>query len=164
MGHQITALMIREPRNKEKEKNFDLNPILLPQNLVMYIIDHNYTAYWQHREGLSGYLDINGVDYILYPSEMVIDKIINEVSEVENPEYALIATDYFGGIGNQWANVYKNGQIVNPKIATINDALIHLGIKPQPNMDAFDTVELWKYRSFPDELDKYSDLVDELGI
>lgn len=77
--------------------------------------------------------------------------------------YAIICTDYFGGVGTQWAGVFVGKKLINTEY-TINKALSILGVKTQPNFDEFDTVGLSSPRHNPEYLEKYVDMADEFGV
>jgi len=77
---------------------------------------------------------------------------------------AIILTDYFGGVGEQYANVFEADKNVDLSINTISKALHYLGVKKGNHYDEFDAVGLIKYRGNPDFLEKYRDLADELGV
>ncbi len=87
-----------------------------------------------------------------------------------NSNYAIlqpkgnILTDYFGGLGNQYANVFINSNNANSNITTINQALRHLGVLAKNGQDEFDTLGLDKIKKQPDHLDKYVELADEYGV
>ena len=164
MGHHITAIILKGKFDQKKAKTYDLIPIKLGFDLNMFHIDHYYSAYWQAKIGLEDHLDKNGVDYVLYPTEMALQFLIDQISLEKQAHYAIIATDYFGGFGNQWANVYCDGKLLDKNILWINDALRFLGVKKAAKLDEFDTVGLSNHRSTPDYLDKYFDLVDEFDV
>jgi hypothetical protein len=70
---------------------------------------------------------------------------------------AKISTDYFGGSGNQSAKLFINGESVYDKSdeydwseKPINTVLKMMGVISSPNMDEFDTIGLYKYRSNDD--------------
>lgn len=70
---------------------------------------------------------------------------------------AFIDTDYFGGYGNQAAEVWFDGkEILNLndffdiKLKPINSALSLLGVKPEEGKDNFDTVGLGNFRTNSD--------------
>ncbi|HEY0737835.1 MAG TPA: hypothetical protein VGD69_23150 [Herpetosiphonaceae bacterium] len=89
---------------------------------------------------------------------------MSAITGIQEPVFAIILTDYFGGAGEQWAQVYRGSKVVNPQIRTINQALAQLGVVTSPGMDEFDTVGLGNYRSQPEYLEKYRDLADTLGV
>lgn len=67
-----------------------------------------------------------------------------------------VSTDYFGGGGEQYATVIKEGvELPNEtwntdKYRPINDALRYFGLKKDKNSDEFDTIHLGRYRSNED--------------
>lgn len=164
MPHNLTAIILKGPYNQTIAENFDLLGIPLSNELTMFHIDHYFSAYWQAKLQTTGLLDLNNIDCIIFPAEYVLSVLMTKISEFPIPTYAIILTDYFGGIGTQYANVYLNDTMADKNIRTINHALAYLGVKPQPGLDEFDTVRLSNYRSNPDYLDKYADLADEMGM
>jgi hypothetical protein len=164
MGHSIAAIILKGDFDKEKAKGFDLLPTMLDFGLSLFHIDHYYSACWQHKLKTSGQLDISNIDCIVFPCEIAISEIIKNISNSENPQYAIILTDYFGGVGNQFANVFINSNNADKDITKINQALRHLGVLAKNGQDEFDTIGLDKIRSQPDYLEKYVELADEYGV
>lgn len=164
MGHSVTAIILKGNFDKDKAKNFDLLPISLDFGLSLFHINHYYSACWQYKLKTTGQLDISNVDSIIFPREVAISEIIRVISTSEMPEYAIITTDYFGSVGKQYANVFKNSDNANKNITTINQALAHLGVLAKNGQDEFDTIGLDKIRTRPDHLDKYVELADEFGV
>jgi len=71
----------------------------------------------------------------------------------DEPIFAVIHTEYFGGMGSQVAAVHRGrSPVMPPTEGGINAALRHLGVVAEAGLDEFDTVSLGRYRSFP-ELD-----------
>ena len=71
-------------------------------------------------------------------------------------EYVKIFTDYFGGFGEQMAQIKKDG-IVFKEYDTdyaIDEALKEFGVIANPEMDEFDTLKLRHYRSIYDLYEK----------
>lgn len=75
----------------------------------------------------------------------------------KNKTVAKVETDYFGGLGNQNAEVFINGEKVldqndefDHSLRPINSALKMLGVKRKEGMDEFDTVGLGKRRTNDD--------------
>ncbi len=60
--------------------------------------------------------------------------------------YVLIQTDYFGGIGEQFASYFQAGQC-QLKEVSINEALRKLGVAKLEGKDEFDSIHLCDYRS-----------------
>jgi hypothetical protein len=164
MGHSITAIILKGDFDKEKALSFDLFPTLLDFGLTLFHIDHYYSAFWQHKLKKNGQLDISNIDCIVFPNELVISEIVMNISKSENPEYAIILTEYFGGLGNQYANVFIGPKNADRTISKINQALIYLGVLAKNGQDEFDTIELDKIKSQPKYLEKYVELTENYGV
>ena len=89
---------------------------------------------------------------------------MKRISKNNEVEFAVILTDYFGGTGEQFANVFKGDKNVNLEIRNISNALKYLGVEKGNHHDEFDAVGLVNYRSNPNYLDKYREIADELGV
>lgn len=164
MGHSITAIILKGSFAKEKAEEYDLLPTSLDFGLTLFHIDHYYSACWQYKLKTFGQLDISNIECIVFPREIAISKIIKNISNSENPEYTIILTDYFGGVGNQYANIFIGSDNANRNVTTINQALRFLGVPAKNGQDEFDTIELGKIRTQPDYLEKYIKLADEYGL
>jgi hypothetical protein len=164
MSHSITALILKDNFDKDKAKQFDLRPIDLGFNLTLFHIDHYYSACWQYLLRTEGHLEMINPDGMLLPTEYALYEIVKTISSSKTPEYAIIVTNYFGGVGSQYANAFSGTVNVNKNMQTINEALAYLGVYPILGLDAFDKVGLDKIRRQPDYLEKYSDLADEYGV
>jgi len=163
MPHHITAIILKGPFFEEKAKEFDLVPIPLPQGLTMFHIDLYYSVCWQYKLETQGQLKLyNAKPW--FPDDIALAHIMNTISVNKEAEYAIITTDYFGGIGEQWANVFRGEENIGKDMNWINEALRMLGVIAEKPHDEFDTVGLSNYRSQPDHLDKYRDLADEYGV
>lgn len=165
MGHNIKALVLKGEYDKTKVMEYDLVPIALnKEEITLFHITDEYVEYWQH-------IIINGVSLnsldtsypVWFPYSKVLNHIIKQVSS-KDCLFAIIQTEYFGGMGEQYACVYKGDDIVPMKGTTINEALQLLGILKLQDLDEFDTLGLSNYRRTPEYLDKYHDLVEELGL
>ncbi len=163
MGHHITAFIIQGNIDPEVEMQYDLQPVTLSQGLTLFHIDHYYTAYWQHMLNVEGMLECSQVGGI-FPSELVIYEMAAQLTQTRDPDFAIIQTDYFGGIGRQYASVYHGRDNADKRISTINQALRYLGVMAIAPADEFDTVGLGDIRTQPEHLDKYVDLAEELGL
>lgn len=73
------------------------------------------------------------------------------------------ATLDVGGVGEQWACAFVEGRRVQA-VGDINAALRVLGVVAAEGLDEFDTVGLAAHRSSPEELERYEDLCDDLGL
>lgn len=157
--HIIQAVVLKGPYKQEEALKYDLRGVDVGFDLSLFFIDNYYTAYWQKKLGKTGFLETNGPN----PHERVIFDLMKMISKEQDVDYAIIQTAYVGGMGDQYANLYRNDQNVDPTIDTINAALEKLGVQKRGDDDEFDTIGLGKYRRNPDYLDKYEGLLDELG-
>lgn len=163
MGHAITAVVLRGPYDREAAAGFDLIGISLGHDLTLFHITHYYTAAWQKKLGIEG--DLPGVfpRGLIFPTERVSAVLMRRITGRE-PVFAIIATDYFAGMGDQWAQVYRGEEAADPSITAISPALRWLGVAADPGRDEFDTVGLTDIRHTPESLDRYVDLCEELGV
>lgn len=157
MSHIIEAIILKGEFNKEEAEKYDLIGVGLDFDLTMFFIDADFTAYWQEKLNVSGFLETNNQ----YPNKRVIYELMKRIGTNEQIEYATICTAYVGGMGEQFANVYKNDQNVDLSINTISDALKYLGVIKGDHYDEFDAIGLGRYRSNPEYLNKYNDLAVE---
>lgn len=165
MGHAITAIVLKGNFDQELAKTFDLRKVKLDFDLHMFFIDHYYSACWQEMLKAQGFLETNDNDgHILFPTEVALAEILQKITQTRFVQFAIIATDYFGGVGDQYAQVYQGQTLANKDIDDINGALKWLGVVPSKGLDAFDTVGLSKYRSNPSYLEKYEDMAIQLGV
>ncbi|NML40391.1 hypothetical protein HHL17_24555 [Chitinophaga sp. G-6-1-13] len=173
MPHEITAIILKGPVNTDQIVHFDLEAVPLTAELTLFHFNNYYMAYWEHIMGAKGYLDILKQEVspnyqigkiFVSPISKVVAEIMKRISKTEDPLYAIIITDYFGGIGGQWANVFRGEVNQDINIKWINEALRLLGVKAAPELDEFDTVGLTKIRVGPEYLFKYTDLCDEHGL
>ena len=111
-----------------------------------------------------GELEIKNIDCIGFPTDAALAEIMKKISGISLPQYAIIKTDYFGGMGFQWASVFQGKTNADFTVRTINQALRYLGVTKKNGLDEFETVGLDKIRVQQDYLDKYRDLYDELGL
>ena len=94
----------------------------------------------------------------------MVAHIVAALLGTQTPTFAIIETDYFGGAGSQAAALYIRTHRANGDAASINDVLRMLGIVAAPGLDEFDTIGLAAHRSNPDELGRYIELREELGV
>jgi hypothetical protein len=164
MGHNITALVITNAFQPGAAVDLDLVPVSLSASLTLFHIDHYYTAYWQAVRRCSTQLDVPAGFPAVFPREGIIAQLVAELTGVEGPRFALIQTEYFGGVGDQWACVFTGERRESGANATINDALRTLGVTRRGGLDEFDTIGLGEHRSAPEYLERYVGLCDELGV
>jgi hypothetical protein len=154
MGHHISAVLLQGPYDEDKARAFDLRPIPLGSGITMFPLDPGYCDYWSEKLGVDGLLPHRPL-----LNSQVVHHMMNAIQE--NPLFAVIETDFFGGIGDQAAAVYRgHKEVMAPWVGyrgPINDALHHLGVVARPPLDHFDTVGLREYRDFDDDFDEYDD-------
>lgn len=148
MGHRISAILLRDAYDAGRARDFGLHPIPLPFGLTMFPLDDNFCDEWTEKLNLPGFLSARPL-----LNARVVHHLVASIAEA--PLFAIIETDYFGGLGEQAAVVYQGQtEIMPPEVAgggPINKALRHLGVVAQPGLDEFDTVGLGDFRDF-DEL------------
>lgn len=164
MGHSINAIILKGDFDKNEAEKYELVEVKLDFNLSMFFINGFYTACWQKKLNISGFLDTNCKEVTWYPNEKVIYELMKRISKNKEVEFTVILTDYFGGTGEQYANVYKEDKNVDLEINTISKALKYLGVEKGNQYDEFEAVGLVNYRSNPNYLDKYREIADELGV
>ena len=151
MSHIIEAIVLKGKYDKEEAIKYDLLGVELDFDLTLFFIDSDFTAYWQQKLNTTGFLETN----CQHQNKMVIYELMKRISKSEQIEYATIITAYVGGMGDQFANVYKNDKNVDPSINTISDVLKFLGVEKGSHFDEFDAVGLGRFRSNPSYLNKY---------
>jgi hypothetical protein len=153
MGHHISAALLKGLFDTKIARDFRLTPRALPQDVTLFPLHYLYSDHWTERLGLEG----PHADHPLLDGPVVhylMKRIVNQ------PFFAVVETNYFGGLGTQSAAVYHGDLVVMPPTlgrGTINQALRHLGVQPQKGADEFDTVGLGNYRDFDDLFESYRD-------
>lgn len=150
MGHHITALIARAPINEEKAAFYDF-PFFYEGKYVIVAMDASHADYWDEKLGYK----------YAKKSEIIMDTACTHflASELGLSTFAIVSTDYFGGMGSQVAAAYENGkQVLPPTKDGINQALKLIGVKRSFLSDEFDAVGLGKYRDWDDYFEKYQEL------
>ena len=150
MGHCISALITQNSVNESVAKKYDL-PILTEGDFLIVALDPSHADYWDEKLGFN---------YEKLSSIMMDTKCIHYFAEeLGLHKFAIIYTDYFGGVGSQSSAVYKSGQqIMPPTKDGINKALKMIGVQKHGDKDEFDSINLGKYRHFDNYFKKYNDL------
>lgn len=164
MGHAITAIVLGGDYERERALRFDLRPVSLAPSLTMFHVDHYFTAYWQAFRGAKDELDIPSEFPALFPREGVVREMVCEMTGKHEPTFAIVMTDYFGGVGDQWACVFRGATRTTGAQASVNEALRSLGVVRTDGLDEFDTVGLGAHRSSPEYLERYIALCEQLGV
>ncbi|MFC4072663.1 hypothetical protein [Actinoplanes subglobosus] len=163
MGHDITALIVPEPFDDAVAREWDVAGVPLGHGLRLVHISDSYVAYQQHQRGVMTDLDLPNDLPDDFPRGAVLADLAYAVTGRPAVTFALVMTEYFGGVGEQWAVAFADGRRV-AGVADVNGALEVLGVRAAAGMDAFDTVGLSEQRRAPESLDRYWDLCKELGL
>ena len=147
MGHHIEAIVTKGEIDKELLSKFEL-PWVSHEGFSIIGLDAGHSDYWAKKLSI--------------PNESSGDIILNcpvthyFAKELGLKEYAIIFTDYFGGMGEQYATVYSAGKVVMEETkGGINQALKTIGVCKNGDLDEFDTICLGRYRSFDEHFTKY---------
>ena len=139
MGHNICAIIGHENEtNIEAIKKYSL-AAAFEKGYTIIILFHESVFHWGEELDLGTKSESKELDFACSTTFFL-------AKEIGFKEYAIIQTDYFGGIGTQSASFYKDGVREKENI-TINEALLMLGVSPVRNLDCFDTINLGNYRS-----------------
>ncbi len=147
MGHHIEAIISKGLIDKESLARFDL-PCVSHKGFSIIGLDPSHSDYWAEKLEISnnnsGKIILNCPVTHYFAKELGLD------------EYAIVFTDYFGGVGNQYATVYSSGQVAMKETeGGINKALRMIGVYKKGKLDEFDTINLGHYRSFDECFSKY---------
>ena len=145
MGHYITAIITKEQFDHTVADKYDL-PIFKENGYYIIALNESHSDFWAEKLSI-----VDDED-----NEIILDCGTTHYfcKTLDLNCYAVINTDYFGGIGAQKANVYRYGKrILN--LVSINKALRNLGVIADRNKDEFDTLNLSKYRHFDECFEKY---------
>lgn len=149
MGHYITAIIGKGPIKKNVADDYDL-PCFEHNDFMIIALDAAHSDYWAEK------LDL----FDSSERQIILDCKTTHffAKAIGLNKYAIINTDYFGGVGEQFAVVYENGETIMPtKEGAINEALKMLGVKCVKNLDEFDSICLGNYRNFDDYFENYYD-------
>ena len=167
MGHHIEAIVTAQRPNFEKLKALEL-PHFIENEFYIIPLDSCHAHYWGKLWNVYDEYGehFGGVNLICMKS------ILKMMQEIEVVDFVLLGTDYHGGIGDQAANVFKQGvQIDVPSShlgnkfglhgIDINTALKKIGVVRTPWKDEFDTINLGNYRCFERYFEAYEHYCDE---
>lgn len=147
MGHNIEAIITRARVSEEVANKYDL-PVITSKEFSIIALDPSHSDYWAEK------IDINNEA----DNKIILNCPVTHffAKELGLKEYAVIYTDYFGGVGDQYATVFNKGVVTMPEtINGINKALKQIGVMNKPGFDEFDTLGLGMYRTFDDYFEKY---------
>lgn len=138
MGHNICAIIGKKTINEEALKKYQL-ALAYEGDFAIIILNQDSVWYWADKLNLSIDSESENIDW-------ACELIFHFAKELGVKKYAVIQTDYFGGIGSQCASLYDDGLIITPD-KSINDILNLLGVQRIGSKDEFDVINLGKYRN-----------------
>ena len=148
MGHNISALIAKAPIDMDAARQFDL-PVFVQGGYAIVALHYEHCDHWTEKLG---------IEPCAGAWSIVLDLPVTHefARRLGLGIYALIETNYFGGLGDQCAAVYHGDRVeMEPTKGGINAALRMLGVERQPDLDEFDTIGLGRHRSFDDHFEKY---------
>lgn len=155
MAHNISAVLLKGAYDESTADGFDLKPVVLNPTryrITCFPLSAEYCDHWSVKLKIDG----DRAEEPLLNANVVHHMILAIADE---PLFAVIETDYFGGIGTQCAAVYRGREeVMVPRSSeggSINKALGLLGVCPERGLDEFDTVGLGQYRSFDETFKAY---------
>lgn len=150
MGHSISGLLLKGPYEPVRAAQLGMPSRALPFDLTLFFCEWRLAEAWSKRLGIPGELPIPDSIAPPYPRDRVLVTLMQTITQQPEPVFAIVATEYFGGIGSQAAFVFQGEKRVTPEGEdSINAALARLGVTNTPGHDAFETVGLDKIRSMP---------------
>lgn len=147
MGHQISAVVVAGDVDLERARTFDVKIVPCLDGFTLIALEAEYVDAWADR------LDIHDAvaDRPLL-NFRVVHYILRKIAS-DSP-FAIIETDYAGGVGEQSAAVYRGEEEIMPprtaRTGTINEALRLIGVRRRHARDEFDTIGLSRYRNRDD--------------
>src|SRR5688500_8317147 len=110
MAHCISTIILRGPFDAAKAAEFNLQPVPLTPDLTLFPLTDIYCDDWT-TDSREGFLSERPV-----LNSFAVHRIINSIAN--QPLFAIIETEYFGGDGDQAAAVYQgHNQIMPPTVA-----------------------------------------------
>lgn len=161
MGHAITSILLKGRYDQKKADEYDLRAVPLGFEITLFHIDHYYSAYWQYQLKTRGFLELSHIDSPIFPNEVVLAELMTKISLSSVPVFSIIQTDYFGGTGTQYANIFWGSKNADLTIKSINEALKHLGVVAVKPYDEFETLGLKQIHTQPSYLEKYIALANK---
>jgi hypothetical protein len=159
VGHHISAVVFRGPYDEQRATEYDMKPIRLTAELTLFPLDARFTDHWAEKLSVTGLVAESPL-----LNSRVIHHMVNTLAA--DPLFAVIETDFTGGIGSQAAAVYRGAVEVMPPESTeigpvgrskgpINIALRLLGVVAIGEHDEFESVGLDRHRDFYDLFEAY---------
>jgi hypothetical protein len=139
LGHHIDAIIGRKAEtNIEVIKKYQLAAAFEKDYTIIILFDDSL-YHWSDILGC----DIESESENLNWASPIVFKIAEEIGF---EKYAIIQTNYFGGMGDQLASLYENATCL-VKETDINNVLKELGVVTTGKNDEFDELNLGEYRT-----------------
>lgn len=154
MAHHISAVVVAGEVDLDRAREFDAKIVPCLDGFTLIALEADYVDVW------AGKLDIHdGTDTPPLLNCRVVHHIVRQIAP--DATFAVIETEYFGGVGDQSAAVYRGDEEIMPprtgQTGTINEALRLIGVRRQPGRDEFDSLGLGQYRDWDDLFRDYRD-------
>ncbi|TAE12760.1 MAG: hypothetical protein EAZ95_11975 [Bacteroidetes bacterium] len=152
MGHHITAIVTPQRINAQKAKEYDLF-FVVEKSFSILFLDEFHSDFWAEK------LQIEDKENDFHENKIILDckTTLFLAGELGIDFFVLLNTDYFAGIGEQWACVYRAGKKIMPDTCSgINEALRKIGVQAEKGLDEFDTINLVSYRGYDTVLLKHA--------
>lgn len=158
MAHAISVIVTKQTIKEAAAAEIDLVSITKGE-FSLVPLDACHSDYWAEKLNL---------DYQSF-SEMIHDSstTLEFAKRLEIDEFAILETEYFGGIGSQAAAVYYKGkrillqkdkeQTTSHGTGAINQALSKIGVVAGDKIDEFEAIGLHEHRSFGHLFEKYDE-------
>lgn len=148
MSHHISAIITNNNVDRDIITQYDLS-VFAEGSFSIIALNSYHSDYWTDK------LNINST---ISNNDIILDNSTTHYfcSVLKLVNYAIVETDYFGGIGGQKANLYNYNKLILSSVS-INIALKKLGVIASKDVDEFDALNLSKYRCFDDYYVKYYD-------
>jgi hypothetical protein len=156
MTHRIAAVIVNGDIDAEIARQFDMKILALPQGLSLIALDPAYCDHWAVELQMPGFIS---------ERPQLNCRVVHHMVRAISPRcrFAVLETEYFGGIGEQCAVVYEGtATLMEPREADagpINEALRLLGLKAASGRDEFETAGLGRWRNFDDLFAAYHSAV-----
>ncbi|WP_223786559.1 hypothetical protein [Marinicella meishanensis] len=148
MAHNIEAMITQDPIDEAVANSFDL-PVFRRGNSSIIALHPNHSDHWSSK------LDM---PYVASGDIICDCPVIHHMAnQLGLKSYAIIRTEYFGGMGEQYATLYSNGNQLIPETENaINLILAALGVVKDKEKDEFDSIGLGDFRNFDGCFESYN--------
>ncbi|MDF3026650.1 MAG: hypothetical protein K0S23_957 [Fluviicola sp.] len=139
MGHHIDAIIGRKAEtNIDVIKKYQLAAAFEKEYTIIILFDDSM-YHWSHILGCGIESESENLNW----ASPIVFQIAEEIGF---EKYAIIQTNYFGGMGDQLASLYEHGTCLL-KETEINHVLKELGVVTTGRNDEFDELNLGEYRA-----------------